>query len=334
MKAIVFPGTGKFLIKEVEIPEVGNCEVLLKNNYAGLCGTDIHIFNGEYYSRYPLIPGHEFSGVVVEKGKNVNNFKKGDRVAVQPNISCNKCYYCKKDEQNFCENMKAYGVDINGGFAQYTKVKASNLYDINGLSMKEAALLEPLSCVIYGINSINVCPGDRALVFGGGSIGLLLLQMLKIKGVSSVTVIDINNKRKGIAESLGADGFLINDESLDKKLQSISRNGFDILVDATGKPSVCEQLMEYADNKARILFYGVCPINSKINIDPFLIFRKSLSIHGAFSLNNTMPFAIELAKGKKINLESLISHELTLDDFGKALSVLKKEDYLKIIFSC
>ena len=334
MKAVIFPEARRYSIKDIAIPKISNDEVLLKNSYAGLCGTDIHIFKGEYYSRYPLIPGHEFSGIIVDKGENVKNFEKGDHVVVQPNISCNKCFYCKKNEQNFCEVMKSYGVNINGGFAEYSKVLASNLYKIDGLNLKEAAILEPLSCVIYGINSIKINPGDRALIFGAGPIGLLILQLLKVKGASSITVMDINKRRKDIVMAFGSDEFLSNDENLDKNLRSKSKRSYDILIDATGKPSVCEKLIEYADNRARLLFYGVCPKDSKISIDPYQIFRKGISIYGAFSLNNTMPLAIGLIKDKKINVEDLISHELELNEFAVALSIAEKGDCLKILFKC
>ena len=334
MKAVLFPEVKKILITEVEIPKINEDEVLLKNSYAGLCGTDIHIYHGDFFSTYPLIPGHEFSGVIEELGSNVKNFKKGDAVVVYPNISCGKCYYCQRNEQNFCINLGAYGVTVNGGFAQYSKILASNLHKIDKISLKEAALLEPLSCVIYGLSSIKVNYGDKALIFGAGPIGLIILQLLKISGASRITVIDVDKKKEKIAEQFGASEMLLNDEKLDKNLKSISEYGFDIVIDATGKSQVCEQLFKYTNNRARILFYGVCEKNKKISISPYDIYKKDLSIYGAFALNQTMPIAIELLKNNKINVKDLISHELELSDFNKALKIVDSGDFSKIIFKC
>ena len=334
MRAVLFPEVRKILIKEVEIPKINDDEVLLKNSYAGLCGTDIHIYNGDFFSSYPLIPGHEFSGVIEEIGSNVKNFKRGDKVVVYPNISCNTCYYCQRNEQNFCLNLKSYGVTTNGGFAEYSKILASNLHKIENIGLKEAALLEPLGCVIYGLRSIKVNYGDKALVFGAGPIGLIILQLLKISGVSGITMVDINNKKMKIAKDFGADEFLWNDKNLDKKLKSISYYGYDILIDATGNSRVCEQLFKYANKRARLLFYGVCEKDKTISISPYQIYRNDLSVFGAFSLNKTIPSAIELVKNKKINLKSLISHELELSEFNEIFKIMDSGDFLKIIFKC
>lgn len=334
MKAIVFNKPDDYEYKDVDLPEIDDCEILVRNKYAGLCGTDIHILKGEFLSTYPLIPGHEFSGIVEKIGKKVREFAVGDHVVIDPNICCNKCVFCKINEQNFCENFGGYGVTRNGGFAQYSVIYESNLHKINDLALEEAAMIEPLSCVIYGLNKIKINYGENVIIFGAGPIGILLLQLLNLKGVGKTVVVDINPKKLKTAKEFGASEAVLNDSSLGKELKKISRYGFDILVDATGISEVCQQIFEYANINARILLYGVCKQNEFIKISPYNLFRKNLSVYSAFSYNRTMPQVISLLKSKKVNVKSLISHRLKLDEFDKALEIIKEGSYSKIIFDC
>jgi D-arabinitol dehydrogenase (NADP+) len=334
MKAIIFTKPYEFVIKDIEIPEIKDDEVLLKNHYAGFCGTDLHIFKGEFINSFPIVPGHEFSGIVEKIGKSVTKFRKGDHVVVDPTLECGNCYYCKMNQQNFCSNYGGYGITINGGFAEYSAIKEKNLHLIENVDLREAAMLEPLSCVIYGLEKIKVNYGETAIIFGIGPIGTILLQLLNIRGVSKVIMVDIDKEKIEFGKKFGASGVLISDNKLDLNLKKLAPEGFDILVDATGITEVCEKLINYAKNKARILFYGVCPVNKKISISPYTIYKKDLSIYGAFSLNRTMPAAIELVKNKKIKLLDLISHEFTLDNFNEAFSIAKSGKFSKIIFKC
>lgn len=334
MKAVLFKKPKMLQIKDIDVPTITDGEVLVRNKYAGFCGTDLHIFNGDFLSEYPLIPGHEFCGIVEKIGVDVKNFNVGDKVVISPNICCNKCYYCNINQQNFCENFGGYGVTENGGFAQYSKILASNLIKIENMDMKEAAMLEPLACVIYGLNKVKANYGEKALIFGAGPIGIIILQLLRISKLSNITVVEIDKKKEEICMKFGADNFLINNDKLDKNLKEISNNGFDIIIDATGQAKICEQIFQYANNNARILLYGVCEMNSKISISPFLIYRKDLSAYGAFSYNRTMPAAIELVKNKKIHLKELISHEYGLVDFEKVLNTAIKGSFSKILIDC
>ena len=334
MKAVLFTKPKELQIKDIDIPSISSDEVLVRNKYTGFCGTDLHIFNGDFISKYPLIPGHEFSGIVEKIGKDVKNFNIGDEVVISPNICCNSCHYCNINQQNFCENFGGYGVTVNGGFAQYSKILASNLIKIENIDMREAAMLEPLSCVIYGLNKIKTNYGEKALIFGAGPIGIIILQLLSMNKLSNVTVVEIDEKKRDICKMFGAENFFINKDKLEKNLKKVSKKGFDIIVDATGLHKVCEQTFQYANNKARILLYGVCEMNSKINVSPFLIYKKDLSVYGAFSYNRTMPAAIELVKNKKIRLKELISHEYALKDFEKALKTASGSSFSKILIDC
>ncbi len=334
MKAIIIEKPDSYVIKDIKIPDPGDYDVLVKNHFAGFCGTDMHILKGEFLSTYPLIPGHEFAGTVQDTGKKVKNFKKGDKVVIDPNICCNKCKFCAINEQNFCTNFGAYGVTKNGGFAEYSVILESNLHKINGITFEEAALLEPLSCVIYGLNRIKINYGETAVIFGAGPIGIMLLQLLNISGIGKTIMIDINKDKLEKGKFFGAEEVFINDNTLDKKLNNISTYGYDILINATGSAAVGEQIFKYTNFNARVLLYGVCHKDSIIKVSPFSVYRKNLSIFGAFSYNRTMPQAINLIQSGKVKLKNLISHKFKLSEFDKALKTIEEGSYSKIIFDC
>jgi D-arabinitol dehydrogenase (NADP+) len=335
MKAVIFQKPGEFEVRDIEIPEINDNEVLIKNSYAGFCGTDLKIFKGDYVTVFPLIPGHEFAGIVEKAGGDVTEFKKGQRVAVEHTIACGTCYYCQRNEQNLCINRGSYGTTANGGFAEYTKIPEFQLHHLSDkISMKEAALQEPLSCTIFALEKINIRFGDKVLIFGAGSTGLILLQLLKIRGVSSITVVDIDEEKLKTSKKFGADETLMNDENLDNKLKSISEYNFDIVIDATGITAVCERLFKYTNKNGKILFFGICNQDEKIGISPYQITKNDLSVYGSFSYNRNTAQALEMLEGKKINLEGLISHEFKLTDFAEAFKLAKSGKFTKIIFNC
>ena len=335
MKAVVFTKSGSYEIKDIEIPKINDDEVLIKNKYAGFCGTDLKIFKGDYVVNFPVIPGHEFSGIIEKVGNNIKKFKKGDRIAIDQTLSCGICYYCKRNKQNLCENRGSFGTTLNGGFAEYTKVFETNLHSLSSyVSFKEAALQEPLGCSISGAEKLKVYFGDKALIFGAGPMGLIMLQLLNLRGVSNLTMVDLDKEKLEVAIKLGASEVFLNDENLDNKLKSVSKYGFDIVIDATGVAKVCEQLFEYVNKDGRILFFGLCGSKERISISPYQIHRNDLSIYGSFSLKRNTAQALELLENKRIDLESLISHEFNLTEFSEAFALAKSGKAIKILFNC
>jgi len=335
MKAVFFNGPGNFEIKDIEIPEINEDEILIRTKYSGLCGTDLKIFKGDYTVNFPVIPGHEFSGVVDRVGKNIKTFKSGDRVAVDQTLSCGVCYYCRSNRRNLCETRGSYGTTKNGGFAEYTKVLEQNLYDLDdSVTLKEAALQEPLGCSISGIQKLKINYGDNAILFGAGTMGLILLQLLNLRGISHLTVIDVDQNKLDRAKKLGADEVILNDDYLENKLNKISRNGFNIVIDATGNITVYEQLFKFVKKGGEILFFGLCASDKRVNISPNQIHRNELSIYGSFSLNNNTTQALEMMKSKKLDLDSLISHEFRLSKFDEAFKILKSGKAIKILIDC
>ena len=216
---------------------------------SGICGTDVHIFQGEYLGSYPIIPGHEFAGVIEQVGSAVTRFKIGDRVAVEPNLPCDNCVNCLNNRQNFCLNWQAVGVTRPGGMAQYVSVPEKAVFDIGDLPFEQGAFMEPLSCVLHGLERLDLTVASRVLLLGAGPIGLLLLQGLRLNGAAELVVVDKNPDRAALAQSLGADRSLTS-------LDEIERDAYDAVVDATGAVAVMGRTLDFARPGGRSCYSG------------------------------------------------------------------------------
>ena len=332
MKAAIFNSPGKVRIVEVPDPTVGSGDVLIAVKAAGICGTDVHIYEGDFIADYPLIPGHEFAGEVVEVGADVRSLKPGDRVAVDPGVFCRKCSFCRENRENFCANFKAYGVHYSGGFAEMAAIKEENVYHIHGLSYLEGAMVEPIGCGIHGIRQVGIDLGDHVLIFGCGTIGSILMQLCKNSGAATLTVVDLIEEKLHLAKKLGATDALLADADLPAKLKEFRPEGFQVVIDATGSPAVVQSMFSYVRDRGRLLFFGVCPSKAKIEISPYDVYKRELKIYGTFALLHTAAPAIEMIREKKINAEVLVSHRFSLDNFMTGLSMmLEKSGSMKIV---
>jgi D-arabinitol dehydrogenase (NADP+) len=325
MKAARIERPGEAVIANVPEPVVGPNDVLIRVRAAGICGTDLHIFKGEYEATYPLIPGHEFSGEVAAVGDNVINFRVGDRVTADPNIPCNRCEYCQRNQPNQCLYLKAIGVTQSGGFSEYVLAPEGNVFSIGEMSFSAAALIEPLACVVWGLMQVDVQPGDNALVFGAGPMGNLVAQGLTQVGASHVVVTDVVPWRLEMAGQLGATETVVADERQEARLRSIAPQGFDIVVDATGIPKVLEGTFPYAKPRGKIWVFGVTPIGTLVNFPAYEVFRRDLRIIGSFAVNRTFPQSIALIQSGAVQVEPLVSHQLTLDEFPRGLELAEKD---------
>ena len=205
MQAIIFPEPETIAIEEVADPACGPEEVIVQVATTGICGTDVHIYRNEYMSDFPLIPGHEFTGTVVEIGRDVTDFQVDDRVAVDPNLYCGHCYFCRNQQANHCLNWEGVGITRSGGFAQYVATPAKACYAVpDNLTDGQAAFIEPLSCVVHALNRFRVWPGSEVLIIGAGPMGLLLVQALHHSGASQVVVVEKQPDRLALATQLGA----------------------------------------------------------------------------------------------------------------------------------
>jgi len=293
---------------------------------SGICGTDLHIFLGEYIGDYPIIPGHEFSGDVVSIGDKVERFKVGDRVAVEPNLSCGICDTCLHNRQHFCENWQAIGVTMPGGMATHVMVPQQAAFTIGDLSFEEAAFMEPLSCVIHGVGLIEFLLGAHILLVGTGPIGMLLLRTLKNMGSAKLDIVEINENRRNFAAKEGL-GQVFSDFS------QVKKEYYDIVVDATGAISVIEQCIAFVRPAGKILFFGVPPKGKVMTIEPFQLFRKELTILSSYTSLRNSKQAIDLISTGRIVVKDLISHRLLLNELKDGFHLLldKKEPAMKVM---
>ena len=328
MKAWIVTEPNRSTVADIDLPIPKDDEVCIKVMTAGICGTDMHIFKGEYDGTYPIVPSHEFSGIVTDLGKNAYKFRIGQRVSADPNIYCENCIMCKENKQNFCLDFEALGVTRNGAFAQYLTIPERCVFDIFDIVFEDAAMIEPLSCVVYGQENLKISQGSSVLIFGAGSIGLLHLQISRLNGASNISIVDPISYKRDLAESLGA-----NKTYSPKELElSDQKKKFDYVIDCTGIPSVIESSIGYLKNTGSLLIFGVAPENSSISIDPFEIFRRELKIIGSFALKKTFSKALEIIKNDRVNVSSLISDKLTLEELPDFFSGnVKKKETIKTI---
>lgn len=321
-------------VVELSQPAIGPDDLLIQVKAAGICGTDIHILKGEYaFARFPMVPGHEFSGEVVAVGDNVTRFKPGDRVTADPNIPCNRCESCQRNEPNQCENLAVIGVTRDGAFAEYVSAPEAVTFPIGDMSFSDAALIEPLACVAWGLQRVQIQAGNRVLIFGAGPMGALLAQAVSAAGASQVDITDVVPWRISVMEELGVTHALSPDD-LSKNAKAFAPQGYDVVVDATGVPAVIQQAVAYARPRGKIWIFGVAPDHATVQISPYEVFRKDLSIIGSFAVNRTFHESIMMIHSGKINLQPLVSHQLPIEDFQEGLRLAQEDPHrMKVQFA-
>ncbi|MFP4144865.1 MAG: zinc-dependent alcohol dehydrogenase family protein [Phycisphaeraceae bacterium] len=331
MQAVVFPEPGKIEIQNVPHPEPGPEEVLVRTRRAGLCGTDLNIHRGEYDASYPLIPGHELCGEVAAFGENVSGWELGQRVAVDPNLDCGHCDFCRRQQNNHCRYWQGVGITRPGGFADYFVVPARAVYHLpDTVSDTEGAFVEPLSCAVHAMERLAVRPGASALIFGAGPMGLLLAQMLGRNGAGRVVVVDKLEERLELAEEMGATETVLVDAQEHLILKGLEPNGYAIVADATGVPAVVESAWQYLRPYGQYLQFGVTPKNATVPLNPYQLFRHDWTLVGSFALCYDFPKAIALLATQAVDVGPLVSHTLPLTEFEHGFNAFVAGDTLKV----
>jgi 2-desacetyl-2-hydroxyethyl bacteriochlorophyllide A dehydrogenase len=316
MKAIQVKNPHQVELVNLAVPRPGENEVLIKVMASGICGTDVHILRGEYLGDYPVIPGHEFSGVVEQVGGNVRRFQAGERVAVEPNIACDNCYNCLHNRQNFCLNWQAIGVTRPGGIAQYVLAPEKAVFSIGDLPFESGAFVEPLSCVLHGVERAKVRLADRVALLGAGPIGILLLQSARLRGAARVTVVEKNPARAALAQASGAQQCFGHVDELEKER-------YDVVIDATGVVPLMERAIDLARPGGTVLLFGVPPAGQRMEIEAFQIFRKGLTVLSSFTSVRNSYQAVALLQSGQVDVSDLISHQLPLDEFERGVELIE-----------
>ncbi len=312
MRAVVIEEPGRVAVKDVPDPSPAVGELVVRVEACGICGTDLHIADGEFApTPYPIIPGHEFAGVVVDG--NGTEFAPGTLVAVDPSLFCGACEMCRSGRGNLCVRWGAIGDTVNGAFAEYVAVPAVNVYRLPAeLDARQGALVEPTSCAVHGMRRLRAT-GDvaqqSAIVFGAGTMGLLLTQLLIAEGASSVTVVDRVAERLSIARGLGAR----TDEDPERR--------YDIAVDATGVPALIERALDSLRRGGRLMIFGVAKGEATVRLSPFRIYNEELTIVGSMAVLVSFDAAITaIATGAVDTRPLLAGQSFGLDGFEAALA--------------
>jgi len=336
MKAAVLEEVGKLTLKEVPIPQPNTGEVLIKVKVCGICGTDIKLYKGQYRATVPVILGHEFAGEVIETGKGVKDLESGDRVVVDPNESCGKCFWCKSGKSTFCKNMPAYGVLSNGGFAEYVVVGEKGAYKIpETLSYEIASFTEPVSCAIHAIDRSMVISGETVVIIGGGTMGQILLQLIRNAGVLNLVMVTRSQWKLDMAKDFGAT-HLINaeDKRATEAIFDITNGlGADVVVEAVGSPQTVERAFQWVKKSGRVVIFGFCTEGEKATFVPFDLLSKELTVLGSWVNPYTFARAIDILTCCRINLCPIITSELDLDSVreGFRLAMEKPQGFVKAL---
>ncbi|MCB1330381.1 MAG: alcohol dehydrogenase catalytic domain-containing protein, partial [Maritimibacter sp.] len=293
---------------------------------AGLCHTDLDVMRSNYGpSAFPLTPGHEYAGEVVAVGAGVGGFAVGDRVVIDPNLECGECAACKRGWAHLCEKLGAYGVSTDGGFAEFSVVRADRVHPIGDLPYDIAALAEPMGCVLNGLVPLEGRIVERAAVFGTGPIGLLMGLALKARGVGEVIMVDLDPARLELARGMGLSAARAGSGDL-----AALRHACDFAVDATGVPAVAAGLVDHVANGGAVSFFGVCPQEARIEISPFEVFRRELHLFGSHSLNHNIPEALAVLRAIGPEVARVVTHRLSADEVAAVMAGGKPAGSLKI----
>lgn len=322
MKAAVFHGKNDIRVEDVEIKRPGPNEVLVKIEACGVCGTDLHIYEGAEGAAAcvpPTILGHEFSGVVYEVGSDIKDFKPGDRVCVDPNDMCGSCYYCKIGKAHFCENMIGIGTTTHGGFAEFCTVHEKQIYKIgDSLSFEEGAMAEPVACCLHGMDLTGVKTGDTAMLIGGGTIGLIMLQLAKLSGASTLIMVEPVQSKRDMALKLGADITIDPfNQNIEKVLKTHNINHIDAAIECVGHKGTMLDAIRYTGKGGTSMLFGLTNPSSEIPLYPFDVFKREISIKASFINPYTQKRAISLLESGKINVRDLITDKVQLKDINK-----------------
>lgn len=342
MKAAVIHATGDIRYETIQDPTCGADDVIVKVSACGICGSDSPRILSNWKYAVPGIPGHEFSGTIVERGNKVKHLAIEDQVVVQPLIPCNTCTFCKSGNYSVCDHITMIGADIHGGYAEYVRVPASNVLKIENIPLEEAALIEPCAVALYGVFGIEPKLGDTVAILGMGTIGQMVLQWLRLYGVKKIIAVDISEKKLAESKALGAD-YCLDAKTTDvvaEILELTDGMGVDIAMETAGSKITQEQCLLVTKKKGKVGYLGIARSDILLKEKSFeSIFRHELTLKGFWN-SYTAPFpgaaweqSIAYLSQHKIALEPFVSHRYPLQDVEKAFSMIKerKEEYNKIL---
>ena len=335
MKAIVYDKPGSFTLTEVPMSSAGADDVVIKVIVAGVCGTDLHLHNGEFGPTYPLTPGHEICGEVVELGANVTTLSLGDQVTFDNTGSCGHCEECRRAKPAYCTTILAQGVNAPGGFAEFVLASADRCFVVNDLDPEVAVFAEPTACVVHGLDKLALTPGARVLLIGAGPTGLVLTQLLRASGAGHLVVAAPTQAKLDIALERGADVVVRIDRADSAgaydQLRELAGSGFDYVIDATGVVSVLDQALALLRVGGTVFVYGMTAESATWTIAPYDIFRRELTIKGSFAQQFAFDRALLALRGGRVDTTGMVTHRFGLDEYAAALEAVASSDCIKAV---
>ncbi|MGQ9525851.1 MAG: zinc-dependent alcohol dehydrogenase family protein [Armatimonadota bacterium] len=333
MKAAVLTGPKSVQIEERDVPKPCPGDVVIRVHTCGVCGTDSHIYEGQFLVRFPVVPGHELAGTVVDVGTGVRHVRVGDRVTVDPNIVCGVCRFCRDGLVNLCADLTAVGVNRDGGFAEYCLAPATQVYRLpKELSLEAGAFAEPVACCLHGLDRCGAVAGDRVLVLGGGAIGQIMVQLCRTAGARQIIVSEPIAARRELALHSGADTVL--DPSLQDVrtvVAELTNGGADLVIECSGTTAALEQGLACARRGGRVLLFGVAHQDAVASIRPYDVFIRELSVFGSFVNPFTHERAITALASGRVRPEALITHRFGVEQFEDALRASRSRDAIKVV---
>ncbi len=315
MKAAVIVTPGEIALESVPDPAPGPREVVVQVAGCGICGTDLHIMDGEFAPAYPIVPGHEFAGTVVAAGADVTEVRVGEAVAVDPSLHCGECYQCRRGRGNLCERWAAIGVTVPGGAAEFAVAPVKNCFPLpEGIAPADAALIEPLSCAVRGFDVLPRRLGDHYLIYGAGTMGLMMLELAKRSGAASVSVVDLNPDRLATANRLGVTAAGARPEEVERP------RGWDVVIDCTGVQAAIQDGLGRVAPAGTFLQFGVADYAARATIEPFKIYNQEISITGSMAVLQSFERAGDLFVAGVLDPEVFISHRFPLDSYADAMA--------------
>lgn len=326
MRAAIVSAPHTIEITEVPDPTPGEFDVVIEVAAAGICGTDIHIIEGEYAASFPVIPGHEFGGTIVAVGRGVHELRVGDRVAADPNIPCLRCSYCHDGRANLCDNYDAIGVTRDGASAQFVVVPEHLCVVLpDSVDPRDAALIEPLSCALHAYDLLGSQTGKKVAIYGSGTMGLMMLQLARRTGVDSVDMIDLNPLKLVAARELGASHTGATAAELDPG------RGWDLVIDATGAAPAIQDGLAHLAKGGTFLQFGVSAPDATVTINPFWLYEQEIRILGSVCPLNSFERSVQLMASGAIDPGTLISDRFVIEDYSAALAKFTGGESRKIV---
>jgi 2-desacetyl-2-hydroxyethyl bacteriochlorophyllide A dehydrogenase len=328
MRAAVITGIGQVSIETVDDPTPGPRDVVVEVAAAGICGTDLHILQGEFAPTLPIIPGHEFAGTVVALGSAVTELAVGHRVAVDPSLHCGECYQCRRGRGNMCERWAAIGVTHPGAVADYVAAPVQNCWTVpDSVPLDAAALIEPLSCAVRGYDVLRSQLANHVLIYGSGTMGLMMLELAKRAGAATVSVIDLNPERLDTAKVLGCTAAVTNADELDRP------RGWDLVIDCTGVSAAIADGLTKVAKAGTFLQFGVSNYSTRVEIEPYKIYNHEITITGSMAVLHSFERAGELLAAGVLQPDVMISHRFPLKKFPDALDQFRAGIGRKILLT-